>query len=369
MDGTDSGCKTSSNVKELGSSKDASNDRKLNPGCNAAGVSRQILELETVNVSEAATDKSPEPLSDATLEALNKTLDDLSPRKLDPVHENLSEMQDKEPDEVADKIPGELEIMRPHQPENLSLPALEVKLLEERKLDPKNEEHMQPNNPRRRGRKPGSKNSKALKARTMPLRASKRLAELRANCMASSGAVSHSSGAMARLSDQLQSHRTATKKNNQQNEVTIIDLESPERPNSREHPGEQAAPVEQVYLGELNEDKPGSPLRLPFGDSWPDPCIEFAFKTLTGDIPVLEDTAAIEEYFHQQLGTGKSPGEQGSASLTFGNHKSLSQGEFCDLLQPQDSHLSSRDDGRPCSFENGLQSSQKGNEERRHWLP
>nr|XP_019705640.1 uncharacterized protein LOC105042866 [Elaeis guineensis] len=363
MDGTDSSCRTLSIVKELGNSKDAPNDRKLNPGCNAVGVSGQTLESETVNASELGIHKSSEPLNHTTSEALNKTRDVLSPRKLDLVRENLSEMQDREPDEAADKIPRELEIMRPVQQGNMSLPALEVKPVEERKLVPKNEEQLQPNN-RRRGRKPGSRKAKALKAMTMPLRASKRLAALRADRMASSGAVSHSSGAMAKLSHRLQAHPTATKKNNQQKEVAFIDLEILEEPIGREHPAEQAAPVKQVYLGELNEDKPGSPLRLPFGDSWPDPCIEFAFKTLTGDIPVLEDTAAIEEYFHQHLGTGKSPGQQVSASLTFGNHKSFSQGEFCVQLQPPDNQLSSRDDGRPCSFETGLQASQKGNEER-----
>ncbi|XP_010273135.1 PREDICTED: methyl-CpG-binding domain-containing protein 13 [Nelumbo nucifera] len=52
------------------------------------------------------------------------------------------------------------------------------------------------------------------------------------------------------------------------------------------------------------EEKPKSPLILPFGDTWPDPCLEFAFKTLTGAIPV-EDTLAIEDYF-QQLSTAQN---------------------------------------------------------------
>ncbi|CAA7410573.1 unnamed protein product [Spirodela intermedia] len=38
----------------------------------------------------------------------------------------------------------------------------------------------------------------------------------------------------------------------------------------------------------------------PFGDRWPDPCIEFAFKTLTGQIPVPE-AAAIGDYFCEWL--------------------------------------------------------------------
>ncbi|KAL5815383.1 hypothetical protein ACOSQ4_026024 [Xanthoceras sorbifolium] len=37
-----------------------------------------------------------------------------------------------------------------------------------------------------------------------------------------------------------------------------------------------------------------------FGDSWSDPCLEFAYKTLTGAIPV-EDNFAIQDYIQHQL--------------------------------------------------------------------
>ncbi|CAM0910999.1 unnamed protein product [Alopecurus aequalis] len=37
-----------------------------------------------------------------------------------------------------------------------------------------------------------------------------------------------------------------------------------------------------------------------FGNSWSDPCIEFAFKTLTGDIPVLDDQPGVADYFPLQ---------------------------------------------------------------------
>ncbi|VAI80989.1 unnamed protein product [Triticum turgidum subsp. durum] len=40
-----------------------------------------------------------------------------------------------------------------------------------------------------------------------------------------------------------------------------------------------------------------------FGNSWSDPCIEFAFKTLTGDIPVLDPTVA--DYFPLQQDLNK----------------------------------------------------------------
>ncbi|KAJ4952852.1 hypothetical protein NE237_029684 [Protea cynaroides] len=64
---------------------------------------------------------------------------------------------------------------------------------------------------------------------------------------------------------------------------------------------DQAAPVEpsRKLEGENKPtEKPESPLVLPFGDSWPDPCLEFAFKTLTGAIPV-DDNLVIGDYFQQ----------------------------------------------------------------------
>ncbi|KAL5994472.1 hypothetical protein ACLOJK_024524 [Asimina triloba] len=48
-----------------------------------------------------------------------------------------------------------------------------------------------------------------------------------------------------------------------------------------------------------NDERPQS-LVSPFGDSWPDPCLEFAFKTLTGEISM--DTLVIGDYFQPQLG-------------------------------------------------------------------
>ncbi|KAK9103356.1 hypothetical protein Sjap_020610 [Stephania japonica] len=51
--------------------------------------------------------------------------------------------------------------------------------------------------------------------------------------------------------------------------------------------------------GERADGKPESPLISPFGDSWPDPCLEFAFKTLTGAIPM--DEMVFEDYLKVQL--------------------------------------------------------------------
>ncbi|OVA14110.1 Methyl-CpG DNA binding [Macleaya cordata] len=62
-----------------------------------------------------------------------------------------------------------------------------------------------------------------------------------------------------------------------------------------------------VGATEKANEKPESPLISPFGDSWPDPCLEFAFKTLTGDNLVIED------YFQQQLGSVQT---QNTSDLT-----------------------------------------------------
>ncbi|RWR91927.1 methyl-CpG-binding domain-containing protein 13 [Cinnamomum micranthum f. kanehirae] len=69
--------------------------------------------------------------------------------------------------------------------------------------------------------------------------------------------------------------------------------------------GESMAGVENEKV--FHKD-PESPLVYPFGDSWPDPCIEFAFKTLTGAIPVVEENSSVENYFQQQLGLAQVQG-------------------------------------------------------------
>ncbi|KAF7810249.1 methyl-CpG-binding domain-containing protein 13-like [Senna tora] len=53
-------------------------------------------------------------------------------------------------------------------------------------------------------------------------------------------------------------------------------------------PNEQLQKVEAEKSNERSEPH----LSLPFGDTWSDPCFEFAFKTLTGALPEEEDAAA-----------------------------------------------------------------------------
>lgn len=56
---------------------------------------------------------------------------------------------------------------------------------------------------------------------------------------------------------------------------------------------------------------------FPFGDSWLDPCLEFAFKTLTGAIPV-EDNLAIQASFQEQLDISQTQRDSSLALPDFG---------------------------------------------------
>lgn len=76
--------------------------------------------------------------------------------------------------------------------------------------------------------------------------------------------------------------------------------------------GDGPIPIEHAGVAE-DENKgagnPEPPHELPFGDSWTDPCIEFAIKTLTSDHLFIED------YFQQQL---SSPHAQTNNGSNFG---------------------------------------------------
>ncbi|RVX09040.1 Methyl-CpG-binding domain-containing protein 13 [Vitis vinifera] len=57
----------------------------------------------------------------------------------------------------------------------------------------------------------------------------------------------------------------------------------------------------KLETGKKTGDEPElPPMDFPFMDVWSDPCLEFAFKTLTGAIPI-EDNLEIEGYFQQQI--------------------------------------------------------------------
>jgi hypothetical protein len=71
------------------------------------------------------------------------------------------------------------------------------------------------------------------------------------------------------------------------------------------------------------DEKPVSPLNLPFADAWSDPCIEFAIKTLTGAIPL--DFDVIQDCLPQQAGSLQ---QQQSSGFTLPNVGEFCQAEF-----------------------------------------
>uniref|UniRef100_A0A0A9GH17 MBD domain-containing protein n=1 Tax=Arundo donax TaxID=35708 RepID=A0A0A9GH17_ARUDO len=78
----------------------------------------------------------------------------------------------------------------------------------------------------------------------------------------------------------------------------------------------------QVGLGETADGIHGSALSSLFRHVWSDPCLQFAFRTLTGDIPVLNDTLAVANYFlpPQNLNKGATPSCSSSAYDGTRNH-------------------------------------------------
>ncbi|XP_058083112.1 uncharacterized protein LOC131231048 isoform X2 [Magnolia sinica] len=62
----------------------------------------------------------------------------------------------------------------------------------------------------------------------------------------------------------------------------------------------------EVPKAKFKPEEPESLLTFPSEDLWQDPCLEFAFKMLTGAIPVADDNLAIQDYFQQQLRVAQS---------------------------------------------------------------
>lgn len=61
-----------------------------------------------------------------------------------------------------------------------------------------------------------------------------------------------------------------------------------------------------------------TPLSFPFGDSWADPCLDFAFKTLTGAIPI-DDSLEIQSYFEERIESSRGQKDSSIALPDFGS--------------------------------------------------
>ncbi|XP_028756402.1 methyl-CpG-binding domain-containing protein 13 [Neltuma alba] len=77
---------------------------------------------------------------------------------------------------------------------------------------------------------------------------------------------------------------------------------------------------------DLVAEHAGSTSESPFGISWMDPCIEFAVKTLTGNIPVEYDPNS-ENCLQQQLGTSNNQG-LGEVAFSGGSLNNLRQTDY-----------------------------------------
>ncbi|XP_072984190.1 uncharacterized protein [Typha latifolia] len=310
----------------------------LNPTFHAAQASQPILGTGKDNMSESVTRGSAAPancnsseaLYEVHLEASSEHVQlSLVDKKLHETAERTSSMQ-----ENINPIPLEIESIpdsgfnKPSEGSLMELKNMEhshpkkrgrkpkrrsrisKSMLKEPQLELKTEDKLLLGK-RRRGRPLGWRKINAVKAITMPLRASKRLAALKADRAANAGDIQKPSNSIITLIDQLQEN-PGKKFNlndgslllsNQQKGAPTTELS--EKLEYKEPLGEQANPEKKIELGGLIMGKPESSLSSLFGDSWPDPCIEFAFKTLIGDIPVLENAAVVEDYFHQQPGSNK----------------------------------------------------------------
>ncbi|KAL6280310.1 hypothetical protein ACE6H2_017191 [Prunus campanulata] len=162
-----------------------------------------------------------------------------------------------------------------------------------------------------------SKKNKELK---LPHRSSKRLAgvepELLPNFMSSERALRNATGRSSKSkaiqavnsadeASQLPEAGPETKFANYPC-TTTIDTSIPEQSSnkSKNFLEDQAIPQEKPQKFETEKaaiENPEAQFSFPFMDSWSDPCLDFAFKTLTGAIPIEDDL--FQGYFQEKIET------------------------------------------------------------------
>ncbi|KAJ8526897.1 hypothetical protein K7X08_029374 [Anisodus acutangulus] len=76
----------------------------------------------------------------------------------------------------------------------------------------------------------------------------------------------------------------------------------------------------------------------PFGDYWSDPCMEFAFKTLTGAIPV-ENTLPFQGSAHQDFNPSYSQADDGCFELPLFNTSSFYMNDVPNHCAPPEEHV------------------------------
>ncbi|GJN01772.1 hypothetical protein PR202_ga19067 [Eleusine coracana subsp. coracana] len=93
---------------------------------------------------------------------------------------------------------------------------------------------------------------------------------------------------------------------------------------------------QQVELGGTTAGMPGSGLSSLFRHVWSDPCLQFAFRTLIGDIPVFNDSLAAANYFLPQQNLNKGATSNCSSSA-YDGPRNRAQVDHVSLSMPRPS--------------------------------
>ncbi|KAL7165319.1 hypothetical protein ACSBR2_041085 [Camellia fascicularis] len=219
---------------------------------------------------------------------------------------------------------------------NISTPSTEI--LQEAKLA----ENCMGENKNRKMKIDSSK-SKKRKASSLPCRSSKRLAGSKPEMQVNLALSEHNLRVAARKSGESEANPSPAVPHNvphvifqpfetlSEMEIAHHALTSTEAPSNIELSNRTKQPLEDQTVPEdqpvrqetekKDEENLESQLLYPFADSWSDPCLEFAFKTLTGAIPI-EDNFSIQGYFeHQEDDTSRTQTHSCSAlpEFTFPN--------------------------------------------------
>lgn len=128
-------------------------------------------------------------------------------------------------------------------------------------------------------------------------------------------------------------------------EESAISLQ-PEGVYTGEEPGEQV-----LLAGQTSQDRPSSTLE--FGACWDDPCIQFAVKTLTGEIPVLDVGIAVDEYVQKQLGLAVVLGPSASGANVASDTQDFDLAKLLldSVESPKTQNLPVNDEGKPRPLE------------------
>ncbi|KAL6843710.1 hypothetical protein ACP4OV_026281 [Aristida adscensionis] len=107
-------------------------------------------------------------------------------------------------------------------------------------------------------------------------------------------------------------------------------------------PAEAPILAQEVGLGKTADYTAGSTLSSLFRHVWSDPCLEFAFRMLTSDIPVLDGPLAVSNSFlpPQNMNKGATPNCSSSAYDGTRNHAQVDHGGMS-MPRPSDPFCSS----------------------------